>query len=154
MALITMRTRLDCPPERAAQLVLSPSTMREIAAPLAVMEPRDPPVWPDRWSAGRYRVRLKILGLVPAGDQVIDIRLGETHPEAPEDAFVLHDAGSGDMMTTWDHWIFAAPHARGGTDYTDRLEVGAGVLTPLAALMTRIFFAWRQHRLRTLARRG
>lgn len=154
MARITMRTRLACTPDQAADLVLSPHTMRTIAAPLAVMEPVDPPEWPSRWREGRHGVRLKILGLIPAGRQVIDIRLGDTHPDAPPDAFVLHDAGSGDLMKRWDHWIFAAPHPGGGTEYTDRVEVCAGALTPLAALMTRLFFVWRQHRLRALARQA
>jgi len=152
MALIWMETRLECPPETAAGLIMAPSTMQHVARPLTVMEPVDPPLFPPRWAEGRYEVRLKILGLIPGGGQIIDVRLGETHPDAPGGAVILHDAGSGDLMTRWDHWIFAAPHEAGGTRYIDRVDVGAGALTPVAALMTRIFFAWRQHRLRALAR--
>ncbi|TGY88461.1 SRPBCC family protein [Marinicauda algicola] len=151
MTCIRLETRLDCPPETAARLVMDPQTMRHVASPLAVMEPVDPPEWPARWQERVYTVRLKILGLVPAGRQRIDIRLGEQHAEAGAHAFVLHDAGGGDLMTRWDHWIFATAHEDGGTRYVDRVEVGAGWLTPLSGLMTRAFFAWRQHRLRALA---
>ncbi len=53
-------------------------------------------------------------------------------------------------MGPLDH---AAP-SPGGTLYRDRVEIDAGLLTPVVAALARVFYRHRQGRWRALAARG
>jgi len=147
---VRLETRLPCSPTEAWERVQRPALLEHVAAPWIRFRPVDPPRLPERWAPGTYRVAMQLLGVVPLGEQDIGVRFPESHPEAPPGARILRDAGSGRLGKTWDHWIFIAPHPEGGTLYVDRVEVGAGVLTPVVALFARGFYAWRQHRWRQL----
>ncbi len=56
-------------------------------------------------------------------------------------------------MRRWDHWIFVAAEG-GGTRYTDRVNVEAGLLTPFIWRFARVFYGHRQRRLRAFAADG
>ena len=154
MARIRLETRLSMSPDAARERVLTPALLRHVAAPLLVFKPLDPPAFPERWEAGDYRVAVRVFGFIPIGRQTVGIRFGQTREDAPEGAFVVRDEGSGDLMKTWDHWIFIAPHPDGGTRYIDDVTVKAGWMTPFAGVFARLFYAWRQHRWRGLDRRA
>lgn len=88
--------------------------------------PIDPNGYPERWSAGRYRVKKYLFGVVPMGWQEIGI---ETLPDQDQ-MHRLRDDGRGWLIPTWDHMIEIEP-AAGGTRYVDRVRIDAGVLTPV-----------------------
>jgi hypothetical protein len=68
-------------------------------------------------------------------------------------ALLLHVAAP--LIHCRDHWITIAPGAADGTThYTDRVEIEAGLLTPLIAGFARVFYAHRQRRWRALAATG
>jgi hypothetical protein len=123
-----------------------------VAAPLLRFAPVDPPAFPDVWEeGGRYRVALRLLGVVPLGTQwIVTSRRREEGPHGP----IVHvrDAGSGRLARTWDHHVRIEPTPDGATRYEDRVTVDAGRLTPLVALFARLFYAHRQRRWRRLAR--
>ena len=154
MPTIRLEIHLDCDPDHAWALVRSPGLLRHIAAPLVTFKPIDPPAFPERWEERRYTVAMRAFGVIPLGRQDVVIRFDEAHPDAPDGARTVRDAGSGDLMKTWDHWIFIAPHPEGGTRYIDQVSVEAGWLTPFAAVFARLFYVWRQHRWRGVVRRG
>jgi hypothetical protein len=56
------------------------------------------------------------------------------------------------MARTWDHHVRIEQTPDGATRYEDRVTLGAGALTPLAALFARLIYAHRQRRWRRLAR--
>jgi hypothetical protein len=62
----------------------------------------------------------------------------------------VRDNGHGDLPRKWDHRITLVPQPGGGTLYTDRVEVGAGVLTPFVWLFAGMFYRHRQRRWRRL----
>lgn len=150
MALIRLDTRLPASPDAVWERLQSPALLKHVAAPVLTFRAIDPPVLPERWSPGRYRVAMRFLGVLPLGRQDVVISFPETHPEAPSGARIVRDAGSGQLVKTWDHWIFVSPHPKGGTAYADRVEIRAGLLTPFVALFARGFYAWRQRRWRKL----
>ena len=154
MATIRLETHLDCPPDHAWTLVQTSGLLRHVTAPLMRFAPIEPPQWPEVWREGRYRVRMYAFGFIPVGSQDIAISVEHEHPDAPDGAYMLRDNGSGDLMQTWDHWIFIAPAEGGGARYVDQVTVKAGVLTPGAALFAWLFYAWRQRRWRGVVRRG
>jgi hypothetical protein len=111
-----------------------------------------PKQWPERWQHGQYLVRLRLLGLIPAGEQVI--RIEEPERELPPGHYGIRDRGWGSLAHTWDHEIMVAPLGDGRTRYTDRVVVRAGLLTPLVAVFAHALYRHRQRRLRQLAQKG
>ena len=92
---------------------------------------------------------MTLFGVVPIGMQTIGIE----YPKG-DDGYVLRDNGRGTMISVWDHWIFVEPDEHGGTRYTDRVDVEAGVLTPFVSTFARAFYGHRQRRWQELAARA
>jgi len=153
MAIARIDTRLDAEPDQVWALLQRADTLTHIARPLVVFRPVDPPQLPEIWSAGEYIVSMWIFGVLPFGRQTVGIEFHDSHPEAPVGARLLRDNGSGQMIRLWDHWIFVSRHPEGGTAYTDRVEIRAGLLTPGVWLFASVFYRWRQTRWRAMLRR-
>lgn len=141
---------LDAPPERVWAEVQRPALLAHVARPLVAFEPVDPPAFPARWAERDYRVRVRLFGVVPLGEQVIGIERLPAEGEVRR----LRDNGHSALVRRWDHLIAVAPAGPGRTRYTDRVEVEAGPLTPVVAAFARVFYAHRQRRWARLARRG
>ena len=154
-----MRVRLDllldCSADAAWEAVHSPAVFRAVSGPLTTADSLEPGGFPERWAGTEHRVRLRLLGVLPMGSQLIRLR-DETLPNGTR---VVHDEGgplTGAMrvVTTWHHQMAIsadprAPDAR--TRFRDTLELGAGVLTPFAWLGFWVFWQLRARRLTALA---
>lgn len=108
-----------------------PVALGEVVAPLVEIEPVGHRRFPPAWSDGDHLVRLRLLGILPIGDQ--RIRLSASRRG---DARILEDVGgpvSGGigLVTGWRHRMAVSPLTGGRTLYRDRLDISAGVLTPL-----------------------
>jgi hypothetical protein len=99
---------------------------------------------------GRYRVRLKLFGMFSFSSQWIIISLHE--PEVGEWPKRLRDNGYSTLISKWDHWITVSPDAYGGTQYSDDVEIRAGMLTPFVWMFAQVFYWHRQRRWRGLVR--
>ncbi|MGF1456028.1 MAG: hypothetical protein ACFB6R_11730 [Alphaproteobacteria bacterium] len=148
---VEIRCRLALPMERAWDLVRSPVTLTWISAPLLTFRPLEPPRFPERWSAGRHRVSMAFLGVLPLGRQWIDISFPEPGPDHTHGTRIVRDNGTGQLVKRWDHWIIMAPTDDGATDYRDRVAIEAGLLTPFIWLFAQGFYRWRQRRWRRIA---
>ncbi|MEO1015472.1 MAG: hypothetical protein AAFX08_09835 [Pseudomonadota bacterium] len=151
---VEVSTVLDTPVERAWDLVRRPKTLVWIASPLLKFKPIDPPAWPEVWPPGRHRAAMSFLGVLPLGRQWVDVSFPDPAPDDGDGARIVRDNGSGDLVKVWDHWIHMRPRPDGRTDYVDRVDVAAGLLTPFIWLFAQLFYRWRQHRWRRLARSG
>ncbi len=149
---VRVTTLLDCRPERAWEEVQKPNLMRYVAAPLIHFEAVNPPELPERWKEGEYLVRLKLFGVLSLGTQWIGIEFPPDH--TPGVSYQMRDNGHGQLMRVWDHLITIEPTPDGRTRYTDRVEVNAGLLTPLAWVFARLFYRHRQRRWCKLAGRN
>ncbi len=123
--------------------------LHHVAAPLIRFSPRSAP-FPMLWLPGEYRAWMWLFGLIPIGWQAVVI----SHPPADGDTRFVRDNGYSPLIMRWDHWIAISPHPEGGTHYVDRVEIEAGLLTPLIVAFARIFYAHRQRRWRKLAQTG
>ena len=112
-----------------------------VAKGMLTFRPVDPSVFPERWINGQYRVQKYLWGFLPIGWQIINVALvtdrGQIHR--------LRDNGSGWLVPIWDHTI-EVEMIDGGTRYTDRVKIEAGVLTPVVAAFARRFYQHRQQR--------
>lgn len=154
MAIIHLKTRLAASPDHVWSLTQRSGLLRHVAGPIVRFRAIDPPDWPEQWAPGRYKAAMYVFGFIPVGSQEIVISHGEPHPRAPAGARTLRDKGSGDLMKTWDHWIFITELGPRDTLYEDRVEVSAGLLTPGAIVFAWLFYAWRQMRWRGVIRRN
>lgn len=147
--IVQLETTLPASPMECEAAVMTPALLCRVAAPLIRFEPVAPGGWPQRWVPGPFKVRMKLFGLLPLGEQTIDISL----PPATQGRFVLRDNGHSALIPRWDHHI-TIEAAGNGTRYTDRVEIEAGWRTPFAWLFARVFYAHRQRRWRELAAQG
>lgn len=137
---------LDVSAERAWAMVGRPDLLQHVVYPLQVFEPMDPDALPAVWSDGRYKVRCRMFGIVPVGEQWIVISTVEAGPGR----YVLRDDGHGDLATRWDHCITIRPISIDRCRYTDEVEIEAGLLTPFVVAFAWVFYRHRQRRWRAL----
>lgn len=158
MALVEVSTHLPLSPDAVWALVMKPAVLEAVSAPLLRFVPRKAP-FPDRWEPGEFQMGVKLFGLVPLDDQIVGIEFQPCDPAAGSYALrdngraCARDGGPGGLIRRWDHLMLIEPE-RSGTRYTDRVEVGAGALTPLAAAFARILYSHRQRRWRKLLAEG
>jgi hypothetical protein len=149
--IVDLVTRLDAPIERVWEELQTTRLLVHVAAPMVRFTPIEPAALPERWREGRYRVRMKLFGVLPAGSQVIAISIVQADERQ---RYVLRDNGAGALARTWDHVITLEALPDGATRYRDRVEVRAGVLTPVVWLFAQAFYRHRQRRWRRLVARG
>ena len=139
---LELSTILDAPLERVWQEVNRPELLRYVAAPLLTFTPVEPARFPEVWEEREYVTRIRQFGILPLGLQVIHIE----RPSSPDRTHLLRDNGRGSLSRIWDHMILVEGLPGERTKYTDRVEVGAGLLTPLIWAFARVFYAHRQRR--------
>ena len=102
---------------------------------------------PPRFAQGEtYRMRLMLFGFIPAWRHEITIvRLDDAGRE-------ILTSEHGGSVKTWNHHITVDELGPYRSRYTDAIEVGAGLLTPLVWAYAQLFFRYRQWRWRRLAR--
>lgn len=157
---VRLNLLLDCSVDAAWEALHSPAVFRAVSGPWTTAESLEPEGFPQRWPGGEHRVRLRMLGLVPMGDQLISLR----DEVAPDGTRIVHDEGGpyrGPMVVVrhWHHRMAVAANPLSGTPgstvartrFSDTLEVRAGVLTPLVWLGFRIFWSMRARQIRRLA---
>jgi len=149
-ATVALSTTLACPPDEAWARVRTSALLEHVAAPLIRFTPKGDTRFPELWQPGEYRAWMWLFGIIPIGWQAVVI----SEPAPQGEARFVRDNGYGPLIRRWDHWITIEPTANGATAYTDRVEIEAGLLTPLIAAFARVFYAHRQRRWRALVQNG
>lgn len=143
-------TTIALPPDTVWPEVQTATLLQHIAWPIVRFIPAEPAAFGKFEDGGRYPVKLRLLGLIPFGKQWIVTSLHESGSgDWPKQ---LRDNGHSALIDRWDHWITIAPGADGGTQYSDEVDVSAGIMTPFIWLFAQIFYWHRQRRWRGLAR--
>lgn len=146
---VALRISLDCPIERADDLLHSPAAMRFVMAPW--LEPSAlTRALPERWPEGEpVALRTTAFG-IPAGRITVDLANGRRG-----DTRIVTDRGrpqSGLLagLTHWRHRMALRELSDGRTEFLDRLEFrGPPALAVWPTLWA--LWQWRGHRLRLLA---
>jgi hypothetical protein len=157
---VLLKFVLDCDPDAAWRALQSPTAFREVAMPWVDIRPEEPGELPTVWGIEEHRVRVRALGAVTVGTQAIRLNVvGAREPGVR----ILRDSGGGKSgllaaIPHLDHRMAIAPDPAGPdaegrirTLYRDKLEVHAGVLTPVAWYTLWAFWQWRGLQLRRLA---
>ncbi|SFR84881.1 hypothetical protein SAMN05428970_3074 [Agromyces sp. CF514] len=150
---VMLKLELDCTPDAAWRALHSPAVLREVVAPWLDFASLEPGGLPTAWSEGRHRLQPLAFGLLPVGEEVVDL----SHPGGlPPGVRMLRDGGGAltgpfAMFDRWDHRMAVSALPDGRTLYRDRLRFDAGTLGALAWYPTWAFWQWRGARLRRLA---
>jgi len=144
-----LTTHLDGQPDEVWAQVKRPALFLHVAAPLVRFYPIGEDRFPAEWKEQEYRGAMRLFGLLPIGWQAIVIE----YPTNGSGTKFLRDRGHSPILRQWDHRI-EVTSANGGTRYTDRVALDAGILTPVATFFVRLFFKHRQRRLKALASSG
>lgn len=147
---ISQSTEIALSPEDVWYEVQTPNLLQHIAWPLIQFHFVDPATLTNFNDRERFKVSLKLLGIVPIGEQWIVPTVHEERPESWPKR--LRDNGYSELVKTWDHWITVTPNDSGGTSFTDDVEVEAGFFTPIVWAFAWIFYRHRQRRWRGLGR--
>jgi hypothetical protein len=136
---------LPCSMARLAPELAKPMLLNWVSWPMLHLVAVDPPALPERFGAGRYRMRLMLGVLLPIGQHTLDLQL--TPGDGP--GLVWHDAGHSTLIKVWDHKVRLQDYY-GMTRYTDEVDVRAGLLTVPAWLFAYALYRHRQRRLSRL----
>lgn len=145
MGRVVLSTYLDAAPETIWAHANTTRLLNYVAAPLIRFRPVAPPHWPEVWADGEYVCSMRLFGVLPIGRQTIVI----SRPPPEEHRRFIRDNGFSAMIRRWDHLITISPEGT-GTRYEDRLDLDAGLLTPIVAGFARVFYGHRQSRWRRL----
>ena len=149
--LIDRTCLLPCSPQRCFAEVQTTQLLRYVSNPLIRFFAIEPPILPESWSEGKYLVGLRILGCIPFGSQVIQTSRGEFSDDETGFRASLRDNGHSALVARWDHWI-TVESAPGGCRYTDKVDIQAGIFTPLVWAFAWVFYRHRQRRWQRLVR--
>lgn len=144
---VVLRFEIDAYPDEVWAMLHDPAALQEVVAPLLEMEPVGHRRFPPTWTPGDHLVRARLFGLLPVGDQVINVTSSRRGG-----ARILEDSGgpvSGllGIIAGWRHRMAVSPLPDGRTLYRDRLDFSAGILTPLVWLGTWAFWQYRARRI-------
>jgi hypothetical protein len=147
MPLMSTSTQLSLPLTQTALQIARPEVMLYVAKPLMRFKLLTPSSWPAQWAdGGRYRVGIRLFGMIPLGWQEI-----RTHiVRAEEGLYEFEDRGFGSLTKRWHHRITLKADGPNSTHYTDEVDVQAGWFTPFTCAFAWIFYRWRQRRLHHL----
>jgi hypothetical protein len=146
--IVNVETNFKSNYDTVIEYVQLSKTLDYIAKPLLVFKPNNQNDYPEVWKNGKYLTSMKLFGIIPFGNQFIVI---EKIKEGDPNEFILRDNGYGDVIKTWDHWIFIRKTKNENlVKYIDRIEVKAGVLTIFIAIFASLFYRWRQYRWKRL----
>ena len=102
--------------------------------------------FPIEWQAGdTINTRLLVLSLLPAWRHRIRF------VQVKDNTLITEESGG--LIKQWDHLIHITPIAKNKSQYTDIVDIKAGVFTPFIFLFAHLFYRYRQHRWKRLIRR-
>ncbi len=141
-------TRLPCSEAELWERIIEPESLRFVSAPILSFVAPEGRDLPTSWQTGvPYPLRLRFLGVLPLGRHTIEL------VRVDERARRIESRESGLLARTWNHIIVFREVEPGSVEYTDEIEIRAGLLTPIIWVFAHGFYRHRQRRWRVLLSR-
>lgn len=145
MAVIDLNSELQASAPAIWRAVKTPSAFRRVTRGLLVMpaiRARD-----KTWEEGETVVGWVFLfGFIPFSRHTLHLSVID------DTTRTLSSRESGGLVRTWNHDIIVTPVGDRCCVYRDRVEIDAGIFTPVVALYAAWFYRARQRRWRALAK--
>ncbi|QDT96794.1 hypothetical protein [Gimesia aquarii] len=121
------------------------SSLMYVASPILKFKPEQGHPVPEKWDLGtEYKLQVSFFGILPLGSHIIN--LVELNKE--ENRIVSHEHGS--LTSTWNHIIKFNAMNDETIEYTDEVEIHAGIGTLFVWLFAHIFYRHRQNKWKKL----
>lgn len=146
---VHVESTLPCDAEDAWSEVQTSRLLEEVASPIVTFRPaKGDDAIPAKWeNLETAVVRPRLFGVIPWGTRSMTFERVDSRRRTIQTR--EHDA----LVARWDHRIQVRPLADGRCQYTDEIEINAGLLTPLVWLFAQCFYRHRQRRWQDVARR-
>jgi len=121
------------------------SSLMHVSSPILKFRPQNNFTLPEKWELGKeYKLKLYFLGIIPLGDHYI------TLAEINQNRKIIVSNEHGKLTKVWNHIIKIVPINDQTIEYTDEIEIKAGVLTLSIWLFAHLFYRHRQRRWKKL----
>ncbi|WP_129677073.1 hypothetical protein [Candidatus Chloroploca sp. Khr17] len=145
LMLARISTTFDATVDQLWQAISRPDSLRFVSAPLLHFEPLVPGELDDEWVVGKtYALRLFLFGVLPAGEHRI------TLVTIDREANLIESKESGTLAPVWNHTIRFHAVGDGRLQYTDAIEIQAGLRTGIIWAFAHLFYRHRQRRWKRL----
>lgn len=146
--IVKVKSVFDCTPSTVWNEVQTSKLLMEIIAPVLRLVPVAGKSFPDRWSAGMTVVsRVFKFGFLPLGRHTLRFERVDHRNRQ------IQTREHSWLMRRWDHLISVGETLDGRTQYTDVVELDAGLATPLVWLFAQLYYRHRHRRWRRIVRR-
>lgn len=138
--IVEISTQLDMSAERAWQTVKKSNTLVFITKGLLGFSQNN---FPTEWQEGEtVTARLILFNFIPAWKhEIYFMRIDDKQYE-------LFTNEKGGIVSVWNHLIKVVPKREESCIYNDKIEIEAGILTPIVWFFAQIFYRYRQRRWR------
>lgn len=138
-------TRLPCTEDELWNRIMQPQSLRYVAWPLLTFEPVERGALDGPWQVGRaYDLKLRLLGIIPLGRHCIRLVKIEKATNT------IESCENGLLARVWNHTIRFNRQDGATVNYSDEIEIGAGLLTPIVWAFAHLFYRYRQWRWKSL----
>lgn len=135
---ILVESYLPLPAGEAWQLVKRSQTLIFVTRGIIGFRPGD---FPAIWQQGQLiSTRLYAFGLIPLWKHSLKFE------RIDDDRMELSTSESGGLISVWNHLIKIEKESETMCKYSDKVEIRAGILTPLVCLFAQAFYLYRQRR--------
>lgn len=142
---VFVTTVLDVQAGTAWQIVKQSSTLVYVTKGMLGFKGAES--FPIEWQAGEtVKTRLRLLSVLPAWQH--EIRF----VQVKDNRLITEESGG--LIKQWDHVIHITPIDENKSQYTDRVDIKAGVFTPVIFLFAHLFYRYRQYRWKRLIRKN
>ena len=145
VAIVDLTTHLEASSDSVWAAVKTPAAFRRVTRWLITM-----PVISgrsDAWREGEVVVGWVFLfGVIPFSRHHLYVA------RIDDATRTMSSREGGGLVKSWNHDIIVTPTGLESCDYRDRIEIDAGLFTPVVALYARWFYRMRQRRWRRLAK--
>ncbi len=119
------------------------SSLLYVASPIISFRSSERCSLPESWQTGiEYCFNLLFLGVVPLGKHYI------TLVEMDKNTNIIKSHEHSRIINSWVHTITIKENSTDKIDYTDEVEINAGIFTLPVWLFAHLFYRYRQYRWR------
>ena len=140
-------TKLNCTDVQLWSEIIKPQSLQYVASPLLYFIPINKDEQFNEWIVGKtYKLKLFFLKYIPLGKHDIKVVTIDKATNRIE----THESGL--LSPTWNHSIWFK-NIDNELEYTDQIEIKAGIITFLIWLFAQIFYRHRQRKWNKLLKR-
>ncbi|HSH05057.1 MAG TPA: hypothetical protein VLL52_21260 [Anaerolineae bacterium] len=141
----TISTIMNTTPEHLWEEIKKPASLKYVAAPLLYFFPIGDTELNNDWEINKeYNLKLFFLKFIPLGTHKITLK----KIDFSTNEIISNESGK--LAKVWNHTIKFNPINSHQIEYTDIIEIKAGVLTLFIWLFSHIFYRHRQRRWKQL----